>query len=122
MPLTTPEVDPERYPEYRQGSSIELRYWGHSAGGPTECIVASQRPIVTESGTLAIVNPPETRNDLTQHLGALTVNFGPITHNGVTFVPVGIWARYVTNSFDITWLGGQLPILSVLYQADGSPG
>ena len=73
-----------------------------------------------ESGRLAIVNPPETRNDLTQYPGALTLSFGPITPNGVTFVPVGIWARYVTNAFDATWLGGQPPILSVLYQADGS--
>ena len=119
-PLTTPEVDPERYPGYKQGSSIELRYWGHSAGGPTECIVASQRPLIVESGRLAIVNPPETRADLTQYPGALTLAFGPIAHNGVTFVPVGIWARYVTNSFDTTWLGGQPPILSVLYQADRS--
>ena len=73
-----------------------------------------------ESGRLAIVNPPESRAELTQYPGALTLNFGPIAHNGVTFVPVGIWARYVTNAFDITWLGGQPPILSVLYQADGS--
>ena len=120
VPLTTPPVDPEWYPDYKQGSSIELRYWGHSAGGPTECIVVAQRPLVVESGRLAIANPPETRNDLTQYPGALTLNFGPITHNGVTFAPVGIWARYVTNSFDTTWLGGQPPILSVLYQADGS--
>ena len=89
-------------------------------GSPTECIVASQRPIITESGTLAIVNPPETRNDLTQYPGALTLSFGSITVNEVTFVPVGIWARYVTNSFDTTWLGGQPPILSVLYHAGGS--
>ena len=40
--------------------------------------------------------------------------------NEVTFVPVGIWARYVTNSFDTRSLGGQLPIVSVLYQANGS--
>ena len=73
VPLTTPEVDPERYPGYRQGSSTELRYWGHSAGGPTECIVASERPIITESGTLAIMDPPETRADLTQYPGALTL-------------------------------------------------
>ena len=73
-----------------------------------------------ESGRLAIVNPPEARSDLTQYPGALTLSFGPITHSEVTFVPVGIWARYVTNSFDTTWLGGQPPILSVLYQAHGS--
>ena len=44
----------------------------------------------------------ETRAGLMQYPGALTLNFGPITNNGVSFVPVGIWARYMTNSFDIT--------------------
>ena len=82
MPLTTPPVDPERYLGYKQGSSIQLRYWGHSAGGLTECIFASQRPLIVESGRLAIVNPPETRADLTQYPGALTLSFGPITHYG----------------------------------------
>ena len=120
VPLTTPPVDPEKYPSYKQGSSIELRYWGYSASGPTECVVVAVRPIVMESGRLSLVDPPETRNDLTQYPGALTLNFGPITHDGVTFVPVGIWARYVTNSIDISWLGAQPPILSVLYRAGGS--
>lgn len=119
VPLTTPLVDPEKYPDYKQGSSIELRYWGHSAGGPSTCIVPSLRPTIVESGRLHLNPPPETRNDLTQYPGALTLSFGPITVNERTFVPVGINAGYSTT-IDITWLGAQPPILSVLYQADGS--
>ena len=118
MPLTTPPVDPERYPTYLQGTSIQLRYWGYSASGPTECVVPSLRPIVMESGRINTEQPPETRNDLTQYPGALTLNFVPITVNGRTFVPVGIWARYVAAS-DVTWLGLQRPVVSVLYKAHG---
>ena len=118
MPLTTPEVHPERHPGYKQGSSIELRYWGYSASGPTECVIPSLRPIVMESGRLSTVEPPETRADLTQYPGALTLNFVPITVNERTFVPVGIWARYVAAS-DVTWLGLQRPVVSVLYKAHG---
>ena len=116
VPLTTPEVDPERHPGYKQGSSIELRYWGYSASGPTECVIPSLRPIVMESGRLSTAEPPETRADLTQYPGALTLNFVPITVNERTFVPVGISAGYVAAG-DITWLGAERPFVSVLYKA-----
>jgi hypothetical protein len=44
VPLTTPDVNPERYPGYKQGSSIELRYWATPRAGRRSVLSPSSAP------------------------------------------------------------------------------
>ena len=53
VPLEGPDV--EGYAGYKQGATISLRYWGHAATGPLECVVNQMYPQIQESGRLVAV-------------------------------------------------------------------
>ena len=107
----------EGHEGFFEGSQITLRFWGHAATGPRQCIAGRMRPLIVESGRLNLAPPPEERDDLAILPGELTLTFTDQLVGGVTYEPIGIRPEYTDFVFDThEWLQRRQPRLRVLYR------
>lgn len=116
VPMETAPV--EGHAGFFAGSQVTLRFWGHAATGPRQCIAGRMRPVIVESGRLNLDPPPEERDDLAILPGELALTFTDQVVGGVTYEPVGIRPEYTDFVFDAhEWLQRRQPRLRVLYRA-----
>ena len=108
----------EGHEGFFEGTQVTLRFWGHAATGPRQCIAGRMRPIIVESGRLNLDPPPEERDDLAILPGELALTFTDQVVGGVTYEPVGIRPDYTGFvSAASYWLQRRQPRLRVLYRA-----
>ena len=107
----------EGHEDFLQGARITLRFWGHAATGPRQCINTRMRPLIVESGRLNLAPPPEQREDLAILPGELVLTFTDQLVDGVTYEPIGIRPDYTDFVLDAhEWLQRKQPYLRVLYR------